>query len=324
MAGAGHGHGWKTHETPLSDGGDGLIDVLAPLGGEHRTTAVEGPDGTTVEAEWLLFDGLAVVEMATASGLVLAGGADANDVMGATTRGTGQLMTSAARALVEGSSPWAGGTPRLIVGLGGSATTDGGLGALVAIDEAGGLPDVDLVGACDVQVGFDQAVSQFARQKGATDDQLIELAGRFDRLANAYRDRFGVDVSAIAGTGAAGGLGAALVVLGGRLRSGYEVVAGMVDLDRQLADHPVIVTGEGSCDSMSFAGKVVGSVLQRAAALGLSSVVVAGRVDPEARRRAEDLGALVLSLIDLFGEERSVSDTEACIQEATAAGLARL
>jgi len=323
IAEAGAAQGWETDESPLSDGGDGLIEVLRPFGGERRSAVVEGPNGATLQAEWLLFDGLAVVEMARASGLALVGGAEGNDVMGATTRGTGQLIAEAVRCLGDGPRPRPGQRHRIVVGLGGSATTDGGLGAISAIEEAGGLGGIDLIGACDVQVGFDEAVTQFSRQKGATDEQLVELADRFARLAQLYRDRFGLDVTTMAGAGAAGGLGAAIAALGGRLRSGFEIVAGMVGLDRKLAEHPVVVTGEGSLDLGSFAGKVVGSVIERAADSGLACLVIAGQADVAARRRAEGLGARVVSLADLFGVTRSMSDTRACITDATAGYLAR-
>jgi glycerate kinase len=320
MAEAGTSMHWPSRQCPLSDGGDGLVDVLRAGGGETRSVVVEGPHGAPVEADWLLYDDLAVVEMARASGLALAGGAEANDVLGATTRGTGELIVDAARTLRGSGEPSPG--QRIVVGLGGSATTDGGLGAMMAIEEAGGLAGVELIGACDVAVGFDEAVTTFARQKGATDQQLQALAERFDRLISDYRDRFGIDVRDVVGAGAAGGLGAAIALLGGQLRSGYEIVADLVGLDAALVGATVVVTGEGSFDRTSFAGKVVGSVLGEAVSRGLSCLVIAGRVDGVARERAEGLGAHVISLADRFGELRSLADTRACIVEAVADYLA--
>ena len=175
--------GWSVRELPLSDGGEGLLDALAGLGGTLESVEVAGPLGDPVEAVWLRIGNLAVVEMAQASGLALVGGAEGNDALRATTRGTGQLITAAAHALAADS----GGT--IVVGLGGSATTDGGLGALEVIEAAGGLGSVELVGACDVGVGFIEAAARFGPQKGATPDQVVELEARLEAVARRYAGR---------------------------------------------------------------------------------------------------------------------------------------
>ncbi len=308
--------GWVVRQIPLSDGGEGLIDVLDVLDGHLETLDVEGPLGTPVTAEWLQAGRVAVVEMARASGLVLAGGATGNDAVLATTRGTGELIVAAARSLdtaVRGGDP---GT--VVVGLGGSATTDGGLGALRVVEEAGGLGNVGLVGACDVHVGFHEAVSRFARQKGATDSQMVELASRFERLAELYRRDYGLDVADVAGAGAAGGLGAAIAALGGRLRSGYDVVTELLDFHPVLAASSLVVTGEGAFDATSFAGKAVGSVVREASEHGLPSLVVAGQASPEAIESAASYGGRVVSLSRRFGEDVARSDTARCITAAVA------
>jgi len=303
--------GWNVRQIPLADGGEGLLEVLDGLGGSLETTKVEGPLGSPVEATWLRSGRLAVVEMARASGLLLAGGAEGNDPMAATTRGTGELVAGIARSMAP-----TGGT--IVVGLGGSATTDGGLGALQAIVDGGGLHGVDLVGACDVTVGFVDAATRFAAQKGADEGQIRELEERLRQVAARYEEEFGVDVLAVEGAGAAGGLGGAFVALGGTLRSGYEVVTELVGFADGLDGAQLVATGEGAFDATSLVGKVVGSVLADARDHAVPSLVIAGRVSDEARTAAEQVGAHVVSLTERFGAARSVSATAACIEEATA------
>jgi glycerate kinase len=209
-------------------------------------------------------------------------------------------------------------SPTIVVGLGGSATTDGGLGALDVIEEAGGLGDVELIAACDVSVGLLDAARFFALQKGATPAEVIELSGRLDRLAHLYHQRYEVDVRDLPGAGAAGGLGGALVALGGRLEVGYRLVAEMVDFQRALEQANLVITGEGALDTTSFAGKVVGGVLGDASALGIPSLVIAGRASDEARALARAFGAQVISLSDRFGEEMATRKTLACVEAAVA------
>jgi glycerate 2-kinase len=328
MACAASSRGRPVRQLPLSDGGEGFLDVLDTLGGTRESVEVTGPLGTPVEASFLRIGNLALLEMAEASGLALAGGARGNDAMAASTRGTGELIVAAARSLarrpgpptVEVPSPSVPATHDLeppgtiVVGLGGSATTDGGLGALRCIEEHGGLGGMALVGACDVTVGFVEAAEGFSRQKGASEKQVVELEGRLRQIAEQYEAQYGVDVGAIPSTGAAGGLGGALVVLGARLRSGYEVITELLGFHEAAAQSSMVITGEGGLDLMSLSGKVVGSVVREASALGLPSLVVAGRVAPEASEAVEQLGSRVVSLSERFGEERALSDTARCIE----------
>src|ERR1035437_2059415 len=181
MAPAGARLGWSGTRSPLSDGGEGLLEVCYLPGDRVETTEVTGPLGQPVAASWLWAEDRAVIEMALASGLALAGGPMKNRPMEATTRGTGQLLVAAARALTDVG---AGSSSTIIVGLGGSATTDGGLGALTCIEESGGLGQVELIAACDVSVGFLGAARLFAPQKGATPQQVAELIDRLRRLAD--------------------------------------------------------------------------------------------------------------------------------------------
>ena len=315
--------GWSVRQMPLADGGEGLLEALGPRAGAPHTVEVEGPLGRPVVAEWVQSGRVAVVEMAQASGLLLAGGAVGNDPLGASTRGTGQLIVAAARSVAAEPS---GGSERatVVVGLGGSATTDGGWGALSAVEEAGGLGDVALVGACDVDVGFVDAAPRFGPQKGADPAQVDELATRLEQLAGRYLDRYGVDVRAVPGAGAAGGLGGAIVVLGGRLRSGYEVVAELLGFREALAASRVVLTGEGAFDATSLLGKVVGSVLDDAGTAGVPVLIVAGRVTAEAAEAATAAGATVISLVERYGRERALGDTARCIEAATVEGLSTL
>ncbi|HEV3264317.1 MAG TPA: glycerate kinase [Acidimicrobiales bacterium] len=320
---AGSRLGWSVIESPLSDGGEGLVEACRRPGDQLMTTEVTGPLGQPVAAAWLRGPDRCVIEMAQASGLALAGGHDGNRPMEGTTRGTGQLLVAAARALaaIGGRSTSDRSPPTIIVGLGGSATTDGGLGALEVVEAAGGLGRVELVAACDVEVGFLDAASVFAPQKGATPQQVAELTERLDRLADEYEERFGVTVRDLTGAGAAGGLGGAVAALGGRLEPGYRLVAELVGLGRELHQADLVVTGEGALDATSFAGKVVGGVLGDAAAIGVPALVVAGRVTAEAVELARRDRTQVISLTERFGEARSLQDTVACVEEAVTQAL---
>ena len=293
---------------PMSDGGDGLLDVLAGLGGDLRHTDVTGPLGSTVRAPWRRFDGTAVIEMAQASGISLVGGASGNDPLAATTRGTGELIVAALE-----SSP-----RRVVVGLGGSATTDGGLGAVQVVAQAGGLGGVELVGACDVGAGFVDAARQFARQKGADDDGITELVARLEQVAIDYLRQYGVDVREVPGAGAAGGLGGGILALGGSLTSGFDLVASMLGLERSWEGSQLAVTGEGALDAASFDGKVVGGVVGAASARGLPVVIIAGHADESSIAVASHLGARVVSLTERFGADRACHHTLTCIEMATA------
>ena len=163
---------------------------------------VHGPLGDLVDAPWyLLDDGVtASVEMALASGLTLAGGPQGNDPIRASTAGTGELIAAAVKA----------GVRQVLVGMGGSATTDGGWGALEALEPHSRLAGVDLQVACDVTTRFVDAAVIFSPQKGASPAQVELLTRRLERLAQVYEERFGVDVRGLEGSGAAGGLAGGL------------------------------------------------------------------------------------------------------------------
>jgi glycerate 2-kinase len=299
--------GWNCDEVPLADGGEGTLEVL---GGPNRATSVTGPLGDPVRAEWRLDGRTAVIEMARASGLVLVGGPDANDPVAASTVGTGELIGTAIDS----------GARRVLVGLGGSATTDGGLGALRALYPLHRLGGLELVALCDVRTRFVDAAEVFAPQKGASPAQVELLRRRLDRLADVYRSDYGVDVRELDGAGAAGGLAGGLAVAGAALVPGFEAVADEVDLHDAIEGADLVVTAEGFLDQQSFEGKVVGGVVGLAAPLGVPCVAIVGEVvddlDPPGK------GLEVVSLVERFGRERAHTDTLACIEAVAAEVLA--
>jgi glycerate 2-kinase len=310
-AGAAHA-GWETDQCPLSDGGEGFLDVLEVLGGETVRGTVTGPLGAPVEAAWRKAGDTAVVESARASGLVLAGGAAGNDPVAATSRGTGELIVDALRS----------GATRILVGVGGSATTDGGLGALEAIDEAGGIGDADLLVACDVTVRFVDAARIFGPQKGASPVQVELLERRLAELLTAYRRRR-PELGDIPGAGAAGGLAGGLVVAGARLVPGFDLVAGLVGLDSRIADATIVISGEGSFDATSWEGKVVAGVARRCFAADTDLLVIAGRIGAGGLSGASPSTPLYgsVDLSDVFGADLAISDPEGSVALAAEAVL---
>jgi len=288
-------------EMPMADGGEGTLDVL---GGPNRTTTVTGPLGAAVEAQWRLHRGVAVIEMARASGLTLAGGATANDPIAATTAGTGELINI---ALNEGAK-------KIIVCLGGSATTDGGYGALRAIGTPARLLAVDFLVACDVDTLFTDAASVFAPQKGATSSQVKLLTGRLERLVQVYQEDFNIDISTIPGSGAAGGLAGALAALGATLMPGFDIVAEENDFDDALRDTDLVITGEGLLDDTSFDGKVVGSVLSYAREAKKKTVAIVGDID-EVTDVSQYTDMQVMNLTEKFGAEQSQQQVLRCIED---------
>jgi glycerate kinase len=293
----------ETVELPLADGGEGTLDVL---GGERHTTRVAGPLGEPVDAEWrLLGDGTAVIEMARASGLALTHGR--NDPLRADTRGTGELLLAAA----------AHGAARAIVTLGGSASTDGGLGAVEAL---GWRLPLDVTVACDVTTPFVDAARVFGPQKGAgvreiasLTARLAGLAARYDAVGRAAPGERRGGIGALPGGGAAGGLAGGLAALGATLRSGFDVIAEAVALDAAIERADVIVTGEGALDHSSLNGKVVGGVLARTPA-HKTRAVIAGCVAPGL---GIDADVTVRSLTVLAGSpERAIAEAGAFVRRA--------
>ena len=283
---------------PVADGGEGTVDAfLAAVGGTRAEVPCTGPCGQEVMGFYgLLPDGTAVVEMAAAAGLPLAGAC--RDPEKTTTYGVGQLM---AHALSRGAK-------RLVLGLGGSATNDGGCGAAAALgaeflDEEGrafvptggtltqiahirmkGLRET-LAGAevtvmCDIDnplCGPAGAAAVFGPQKGADAAMVARMDAGLRHLAEMLKKDVGMEVLTLAGGGSAGGFGAgAAAFFGGQLRMGIDVVLDLTDFDRKCRGASLVITGEGHLDSQSLRGKTVVGVARRARALGVPAAALVG------------------------------------------------
>jgi glycerate kinase len=321
MAGAARAAGWTADEVPMSDGGEGLLLVL---GGARRSTVVTGPLGSRVEAEWRLLDRrsgaqplTAVVEMSRAAGRALLPRPRHDDPVRATTTGVGQLLLAARAA----------GARRIVIGCGGSSTTDGGLGAYEAVASPAALRGIELVVASDVTTSFVDAAAVFGPQKGATATQVADLGHRLVAVAARYRRETGIDVTGVPGAGAAGGLAGGLVALGARIEPGFDFVAGLVGLGERLQRADLAVTGEGHLDPPSFHGKVPGGVLALAGAASaggkpLPVLCIAGGADASVLA-APPPGLDVVSLTARFGRARSRAETTALIGLVTAEALSR-
>jgi glycerate 2-kinase len=320
--------GWTADEVPMSDGGEGLLDAL---GGTPRTTAVTGPLGDPVEAEWRLLEHddredpghpavrTAVVEMSRAAGRALMPHPHGDDPVRATTTGVGQLLLAARDA----------GAERIVIGCGGSATTDGGRGAFEAVGAPEALRGIELVVAADVTTRFTDAAAVFGPQKGASPGQVEALTQRLTALAQRYKEETGVDVTTVPGAGAAGGLAGGLLALGARIEPGFGLVASIVGLATRLQPADAVVTGEGHLDPPSFEGKVPGGVLelarQRGRAAGgrpLPVLCITGSADRSLLLAPPD-GMEIVSLTHRFGRERARGETTALIHLVTAERLPR-
>jgi glycerate kinase len=241
--------GVEADELPIADGGGGTLAALvASLGGDVRTARVSDPLGRPVEARWaLLPDGSAVIEMAEASGLARVA-PDERDPWRASTRGTGELIAEAARA----------GAGKVLVAVGGSATTDGGAGAVEALRAAGTRVPITVI--CDVRVPFEDCAKVFGPQKGADPEMVERLTGRLHALAEAApRDPRGRVM-----TGAAGGLSGGLWAhCDAELVDGARHVLDVVGFDARLAAAAHVVSGEGKLDEQTLTGKAIAEVARR-------------------------------------------------------------
>jgi glycerate kinase len=256
--------GGEAEELPVADGGEG---TMAALGGERATAGVSDPLGRPVDAEYaLLADGRGVVEAAAASGLGLVA-EDERDAFAASTQGTGELIAAAVEA----------GAEEVLVGVGGSATTDGGAGAVEALREAGVSPR--LIVLCDVRTAWEDAARVFGPQKGADAATVKRLERRLEKLAaDAPRDPRGVPM-----TGAAGGLAGGLWAwLGAELVPGAPYVLDALGFNDRMRAATFVVTGEGRLDAQTLAGKACGEVATRCRQSGIAchAIVGANALDP--------------------------------------------
>jgi len=273
---------------PVADGGDGTLDALLPqLGGELIAKEVRGPLGDPVRTGFGLIEdgGTAIVEMAMASGLALVG--EHKDAWNASTYGTGQLIAAAAQA----------GAAVILVAVGGSATTDGGQGAIEAIEDAGGIGGAKIVVLCDVRTPFEDAPKVFGPQKGADPDMVVRLRERLDRLAGTLpRDPRGVPM-----TGAAGGLSGGLwAAHGAVLEPGAPFVLNALDFDERMRAARAVVTGEGRVDEQTLEGKLVGEIGTRARQAGvpLHAIVGTDALDPFGKRIIDLQRTLVATTLE--------------------------
>lgn len=291
--------GCETLGVPIADGGEGTVDaVIAVTKGEMREAAVHGPLMEEMKASYGVFHGdAAIIEMAAASGLPMVP-VEKRNPLHTTTYGTGELIKDALDA----------GYRKLSIAIGGSATNDGGMGAMRALgvrfldaegNELNGfgadlakVADIDVSGIhpavteaeitvmCDVNnplTGLDGATYTFGKQKGGTPEILDELEAGMKQYASVILDKLGMDVDKIAGAGAAGGLGAALCVfLHAELKSGIETVLDLIDFDTLLDGTDLVVTGEGRIDWQSAFGKVPSGIGIRCKAKGVPAVAVVG------------------------------------------------
>ncbi|QBR92304.1 glycerate kinase [Nocardioides euryhalodurans] len=323
---------------PVADGGDGTLDAALAAGFDRVPVTVAGPTGEPVATAYARRGSVAVVEMADACGLVRLPG-DIPAPLTASSAGLGEVVRAALDA----------GCDELVLGIGGSASTDGGAGMLAALgvrlldDEGNALPagggaladlaSVDLSGlhpaaekarfvvACDVDnplLGPKGAAAVYGPQKGASPDEVASLDDALERLADVVASALGADHRAEAGAGAAGGVGfAALALLDATLRPGIDLMLDLVGFDAHVPGSTLVVTGEGALDAQSLHGKAPVGVARRAVAAGVPVVAVCGhRALGAEELRAAGIGA-AYALLDLE------PDVETCIREP-APLLARL
>jgi glycerate kinase len=311
---------------PLADGGEGtLVAVEASGGWTRREAAVHDPLGRPVRAAWLVRDDgvAAFVEMAQASGLSLVAGTD-RDPLGATTHGTGEVLLAVLDA----------GIRAIALGIGGSATTDGGAGLLRALGAGVGedMTTVDISGldprlaevrlrvACDVTnplLGPRGAAAVYGPQKGATPELVAALDARLARFADALEGATGRRERETPGAGAAGGLGFALLCLAGRFASlrlepGIDLVMAEAGFDTALAQADLVITGEGRIDAQTAFGKTAMGVARRARAAGVRCLAIGGSVTPEG----------VAALAEAGAEAVAVHERPIPLEEAMALGVA--
>lgn len=295
--------GWAVDTVPVSDGGEGFRRCFP---GEVITLSVHDAYGTLREVPATCFEEsgrrVAVLETAEIVGRSLPD-PTGEQAWKASSAGVGEAVVALGALGVE----------KILLGAGGSATSDGGEGCYDVVLRAGGLPCAVVV-ATDVTARFAGALG-FAEQKGIAVEDLLTLATRLTTQAQRYRAERGIDVESMDRAGAAGGLAGALAVWGASLREGFAVVAHQTGLVQRVEGCDLVVTGEGRLDRGSLQGKVVDRVcaLHDAAPV----MVLCGAADDDARLALQSRYplALVLSLVERFGTERATTETLACVHE---------
>ena len=332
---------------PVADGGEGSVDCfLSALGGEKITTIASGPHLEQMKSSfgYLPESSIAVIEMASCAGLPLV--ENQKDPLGTTTYGVGELLLEAANH----------GATKIILGLGGSCTTDGGCGAAAAcgvkfydkvgssfiptggtlsqikhIDISGldpAIKTVDIVAMCDIEnpmYGPEGAAYIFAPQKGATKNEVKLLDEGLIHLANVIKQDLRADVVTIPGTGAAGAMGAGMVAFfGAQLQMGIETMLDTVHFSEIIKDADLVITGEGKLDSQSLRGKVVIGVAKRAQDAGIPVIALVGGVESDISN-AYEKGVTAIFPINRLPEDFSVSKEKSAENlAATAQDVLRL
>lgn len=284
-----------------SDGGEGFRRAVT-----SRFTLATAPDALLntrrVRVGWIGTD--AIIETAEVCGLAMIGGAKRNDPCRATSKGIGVLI---AHCIAHKART-------VTVGCGGSATTDGGIGAVEHLLDHLPLP-VPLLAVTDVRTNFLDAARRFGPQKGASATDITVLTRRLAAIADYYDTRFSRDPREVSSAGSAGGIAGGLYALGAHIAPGLAYVSDRVGLTEALKRSDQLVTGEGRLDDTSFEGKVVGELIDRASALGISCTVVVGTATPSAEQKAARLGARVFSLEQHFGS-RGIEDVYGCLEKS--------
>jgi len=327
---------------PIADGGEGTVNAMVEAaGGKLISTRVRGPLGVSVKAVWgILGDrNTAVIEMAAASGLNLIPKNELNPLL-ASTYGTGELILAALES----------GCRRIIIGLGDSATIDGGAGMAQALGiklldaeghaiPSGGagvaklrhidisgrhhlIEESSIIGACDVTnplCGADGAAHVYGPQKGATSDMVNQLDAALRNLSNIIRQGLRLEVENMPGAGAAGGMGAGLVAfLNASLQSGIDIVCDSIGFDKHLADSDLVLTGEGRIDHQTACGKTVVGIARRAKLAGKTVIAIAGELG-EGYQEVYNCGidAVVSILPRCMERNDAMKNAEKLVQEAT-------
>ena len=270
---------------PLADGGEGTLDILTcALGGSLCEAGVSDPLGREIRAQYGVAGDLAVIEVAQACGLGLLSPTERNPLE-ATTRGVGELILAARRD----------GARRFLIGLGGSATCDGGAGMLAVPGIRDAFRDASFELLCDVRapfIGPQGAARVFAPQKGATPADVEVLEQRLTQLAGRYARETGTDVSHLPGAGAAGGLGGALMAYAhASISSGVERIMDLVGFDEALQQADRVLTGEGRLDAQTLLGKVPYGVLRRAR--GIPVALISGAIEDTNALREAGFASLI-------------------------------
>src|SRR5262245_52802082 len=298
----GRGFGGSPDLCPLADGGEGTLEVLVEaLGATSVEAEAHDPLGRLISAPigWLDAGDTAIIEAASATGLGLLAEGE-RDAERASSFGTGELIATARQ----------GGAGRIIVGVGGTASTDGGIGAIAAIDEAGGLEGAQLVVLCDVRTPFEDAARVYGPQKGADARAVDRLSRRLQDTA----ERWDRDPRGVQRTGAAGGLAGGLwAEYGARLVSGAAWVLDAVEFDARMARADAVVTGEGRVDRQTREGKLVGEVAARCRRAGKPLHVVAGSNELDAAATE----ALGLTSVQIAGDPEAMQEAGALLASRT-------